>query len=306
MITTTTNKIGIELVKVGNRYRNLQESQINFLMKSIKEFGLFSPILINSKNELVAGNHRLEACRRLGLKEIECIRTEETDKDIIKQMEIHENIARTSKVSMIEKCKIVYETNKALDEQGLKAKAGRRKEGEKTYTLEDIGNQVGLKKDTVNQYLRVWSNLSIEARLLAEEKNIQNIKVLEEISKLSIEAQLEAILNIEQIKEKIKSDKADNSNSFSKKESESTINLLKKKIEELEMIITNKDKELSINKLEISKLKKSANRKIDSNDYENIKILWKFASKACHPDVGGKKEDMQKINNIMDSYKKYQ
>ena len=50
------------------------EQQINVLMKSIQEFGFTNPILIDSKNEIIAGHGRYEAALRLGLEEIRCIR----------------------------------------------------------------------------------------------------------------------------------------------------------------------------------------------------------------------------------------
>ncbi len=41
-------------------------------MESISKFGLLNPITVTEDFELVAGFRRLEACKAIGMKEIEC------------------------------------------------------------------------------------------------------------------------------------------------------------------------------------------------------------------------------------------
>ena len=46
-------------------------SSIEELSSSIKEMGLLEPLVIDKKNQVISGNRRLEAIRRVGLKKVE-------------------------------------------------------------------------------------------------------------------------------------------------------------------------------------------------------------------------------------------
>src|SRR5690606_24548282 len=63
------------------------------LADSIREIGLLNPITVTPDNVLIAGLHRLEACRRLGWTEIPCIVVEMADVDR-ELAEIDENLIR--------------------------------------------------------------------------------------------------------------------------------------------------------------------------------------------------------------------
>jgi ParB family transcriptional regulator, chromosome partitioning protein len=75
--------VSVELIEVGARRRQLKEERVIALAKSIEENGLQTPITIVQINDdkkkdtrearfrLVAGRHRLEAVRKLGLAHIE-------------------------------------------------------------------------------------------------------------------------------------------------------------------------------------------------------------------------------------------
>ena len=57
----------------GKNARTHSEAQIAQIMASLSEFGWTNPVLIGSKMVLIAGHARLEAARRLGMKEVPCI-----------------------------------------------------------------------------------------------------------------------------------------------------------------------------------------------------------------------------------------
>ncbi len=54
--------------------RTHSESQVAKLMASFREFGFTQPLLIDEKHQLIAGHGRLMAAKKLGLKEVPCIR----------------------------------------------------------------------------------------------------------------------------------------------------------------------------------------------------------------------------------------
>ena len=57
-------------------------SSIEELSSSIKEMGLLEPLVIDKKNQVISGNRRLEAIRRVGLKKVEVKRVDISDKEV--------------------------------------------------------------------------------------------------------------------------------------------------------------------------------------------------------------------------------
>lgn len=77
-----TNNI---IVRNRNIRSKVDQEKLNELMDSIKERGILQPLVcreINGKYELIAGNRRLEAAKRLGFKKVPIIIRETKDTDI--------------------------------------------------------------------------------------------------------------------------------------------------------------------------------------------------------------------------------
>lgn len=64
--------------------RDMVESNVLKIMNSIKQRNLleFRPILVNEKMEIIDGQHRLEACKRLGIEVCYIIQSGASDKDM--------------------------------------------------------------------------------------------------------------------------------------------------------------------------------------------------------------------------------
>jgi DNA modification methylase/uncharacterized protein (UPF0335 family) len=62
-----TEKPITDLIPYANNARKHSDKQISLLASSIQEFGFNNPILIDSKNSVIAGHARLEAAKKLGL-----------------------------------------------------------------------------------------------------------------------------------------------------------------------------------------------------------------------------------------------
>ena len=98
--------LDVEIIYVPERMRKVSTERVVALAESIKLLGILSPITIRIMPEmeidgvieqgvpvLIAGHHRLEAARSVGLEEVPCI--EVTADDIEAQLwEIDENLAR--------------------------------------------------------------------------------------------------------------------------------------------------------------------------------------------------------------------
>ena len=50
------------------------DSQVEGIMNSMKKFGFYAPIVVDGKKNVIIGHGRLEASKRLGLKEVPVIK----------------------------------------------------------------------------------------------------------------------------------------------------------------------------------------------------------------------------------------
>jgi disulfide oxidoreductase YuzD len=65
-----TQRIKIADIIIPERKRQINENKVRELAESIKISGLLQPVVVTTERLLVAGAHRLAACRQLGIMEI--------------------------------------------------------------------------------------------------------------------------------------------------------------------------------------------------------------------------------------------
>lgn len=94
--------VEIESIVIGNRLRGISKSKVDDLAESIGTVGLLQPIVITEDKNLVAGLHRVEACRQLGFTEINAvvIPNLQLQREIA---EIDENLIR-NQLTVLEQC----------------------------------------------------------------------------------------------------------------------------------------------------------------------------------------------------------
>ena len=63
-----------DVIPYENNSRIHDEKQLNQICNSIKEFGFTNPLLIDKNNTIIAGHGRYEACKRLKINSIPCIK----------------------------------------------------------------------------------------------------------------------------------------------------------------------------------------------------------------------------------------
>ena len=85
--------INIDEIKIKKRVRK-DLGDIEALKDSLRRYGLLSPITINTKNELVAGQRRLESAKQLGWTTINANVVDAEDKIGQLEMELEENNQR--------------------------------------------------------------------------------------------------------------------------------------------------------------------------------------------------------------------
>lgn len=105
-------KVRIQDIKIKSRIR-IDTGDISDLMESISKFGLLNPITVTEDFDLIAGFRRLEACKALGMTEIEC-----------NVVAIHSKIDR-----------LFIEADENLTRKDLSVREIERYEDEKRYLL---------------------------------------------------------------------------------------------------------------------------------------------------------------------------
>lgn len=135
---------------------NFADAKIDELANSIKEKGVIQPILVrageNDQFELIAGERRLRAVKKLGITEIPAIVRRIADADLL-ETSIVENIQR--------------EELNAIDE----AKAYQRLVHEFGYTQDNIATRVGKDKSSISNLFRIL-NLPPEVQEMIQNDSI--------------------------------------------------------------------------------------------------------------------------------------
>ncbi|MCY4377193.1 MAG: ParB N-terminal domain-containing protein [Spirochaetaceae bacterium] len=86
-------QVEIDTVVIRKRVR-YSLGDLSSLMESLRKHGQLSPILINRRSELIAGNRRLESARRLGWKSINAIVIDKESESETLELELEENVQR--------------------------------------------------------------------------------------------------------------------------------------------------------------------------------------------------------------------
>lgn len=134
-------RIDIKLIR-DNRFQprqNYDDAKLDELVESIKEKGLLQPIVVRRVGdvfEVIAGERRLRAARKLGLLHIPVVVKEATDKEAL-VLALVENVQR-EELNPVEK-----------------AESYRRLVDEFSFTQEEVAKAVGKDRATVANLLRL-------------------------------------------------------------------------------------------------------------------------------------------------------
>jgi hypothetical protein len=196
-------------IHVGERKRGLDEAHVAWLMESMREVGLLSPITIrfggaeiegeveNNVANLVAGLHRLEAAKRLGWSVIDVTVFQHGETDA-RLGEIAENLHRAELTvqersdQTAEWVRLVEEKAKGVSVQlGPKPQGGRPEGGERKAARE-----LGISRQEVRRSLKIAA-IAPEAKESAKAAGLDNNqKALLSIAAASAEKQVERVQEI--------------------------------------------------------------------------------------------------------------
>lgn len=164
--------IKIDDIKVSQRLRDIDKSKVRDLVESIKVIGLLQPIIIDSNNNLLAGNHRLHAVRNLGKKTIDCkvVNLTELKNDLV---EIDENLIQAD-LSVIEKSEHIILRESILEDLGLRAtQRNNQYANEDAFTSTQLAKQMHLSKRVYQQTKQIHK-IDSTAKGILKETHISN------------------------------------------------------------------------------------------------------------------------------------
>lgn len=178
--------INLEFIKIGPRHREVREEQVSSLVQSIAKIGLKTPITVRQATPdddviLVAGAHRLEACKRLFMDEIEAFVIESDDEDAARMWEIAENLHR-AELTVLERDEHVSEWIRLAEKKakGVSSqvetklsKRGRDGEGRAEGGVRAAARELNIDKSDANRAVRIAS-LSNEAKEAAKEVGLDD------------------------------------------------------------------------------------------------------------------------------------
>jgi len=134
--TSAQKTISIQDIKILPGRRAVSADKVKDLVKSIKEVGLINPITLTHDNTLIAGAHRVQAFKDMGLMEIPYTYLEKGDSLLIELAEIDENLVR-GELHFLEQGRVLERRKEIYEELYPETKHGgdRKSEDFKTNQI---------------------------------------------------------------------------------------------------------------------------------------------------------------------------
>ncbi len=179
----------VEDVKIRIRLRASNKENIRDIAESIKDIGLISPITVDTEGNLIAGFHRLQAHKLLGIAEIPVIISNQKDLKARLQ-EIDENLKR-AELTAIEKSIHIEERESILQQLNhLSTKGDNRYSVTGKSTQRERAAEIGMSRRNY-QYHKELENLHPEVRdLLNDTEQATRLMDLVLLSRETDEIQL--------------------------------------------------------------------------------------------------------------------
>lgn len=175
MLPVGIERIKIAEIKVGLNRRPVKEQKVSELIESIKANGLLNPITLDQDLNLIAGLHRLTACKLLGLEQINCNIIICEDVNQARLAEIDENLIR-SELEALERAELWLERDRILEQMGLRARRGDNQHTQKQLgrainarplkTTVELAREAGYTKRTFQQGKQIAKSIVPEVKSL--------------------------------------------------------------------------------------------------------------------------------------------
>lgn len=171
--------IPIEKIDPNQQQARSELGDIKELMASIKQKGILEPIIVRPRNgryEIIAGERRYIASKRLGMTEMPCIEKHVEDNEAM-EIALIENLQRK-------------DLDAFEEADGLNALAVMY-----GYSHQDISKKIGKARSTITEVINL-SKIPKDIRKLCHKNNITSRTTLIEIAKLKDKEQMEQLIRI--------------------------------------------------------------------------------------------------------------
>ena len=172
--------IPIEKIDPNHQQARSELGDIKELMASIKQKGILEPIIVrpsrHGRYEIIAGERRYIASKRLGMKEMPCIEKHVEDNEAM-EIALIENLQRK-------------DLDAFEEADGLNALALMY-----GYSHQDISKKIGTARSTITEVINL-SKIPKDIRKLCHENNITSRTTLIEIAKLKDKEHMEELIRI--------------------------------------------------------------------------------------------------------------
>ena len=147
-----------ELIKFEDSpFQFREDTAFELLMDSIKTLGVLTPIIVRPTEEgnfeIISGQRRVEACKRLGIETIPAI-VKELTKDEAVIMHVDSNLQRDS-ILPSEKAYGYKMKLEAMKRQGFRSDLTSDQVGEKLTSVENVASESPDSKTQVQRYIRL-------------------------------------------------------------------------------------------------------------------------------------------------------
>ena len=151
-----------------NHRRPASQEKISQLYDSIQQVGLLNPITVTDWGVLVAGLHRLEACKKLGWIEIPCTVIHEEDAEMA---EIDENLIRNElnaqeRIELLARRKAIYEERHPETKHGGDRKSDeiKRQNPPLDSFVADTAAKTGISERTIREEIQIAKSITPEVK----------------------------------------------------------------------------------------------------------------------------------------------
>jgi ParB-like nuclease domain. len=173
------------------------EEMLQELMDSIEDVGLLVPILardhpeIRGKFEILSGHNRVEACKRLGMKQVHARIFSNLTEDEAKLIVIETNLKQRNldDFKPSERAAIVSARHNLIKKQGLRTDLIHEIESQKNEEKDGKNAPFHLGKSQIWRYTRINEFLSENLKMLLDDDKLK-IKGAVELSYLELDEQL--------------------------------------------------------------------------------------------------------------------
>lgn len=173
-----------DIIVPVQRKRQLNADKVQELAESIEQIGLLHPLVVTPEKRLVAGLHRLEACKQLGWQVIDCVIRDYDTLDT-ELAEIDENLIRAEltvleRAEHLKRRKEIYEAKypeaKKGGDRGNQYTGGKPRQSEIVSFSQATAAKLGVSPRTIQQEVQIAERLADDVKEALKGTSIENSK----------------------------------------------------------------------------------------------------------------------------------